>query len=136
MLLSLLPARCIIERIEQIGASFRSLTEAIDATTPAGRWLCTWSGAVRSLRGLGSASGRRPAAAARTQGRVGARRPKRREAQQTDMVTMATSGQKNAAAAARLFGVYSSTVSRLLAAHRVHQGPTEPKEDHDAASLC
>src|SRR5262245_43198518 len=53
--------RYIIERIEQIGASFRSLTEAIDATTPAGRWLCTWSGAVRSLRGLGSASGRRPA---------------------------------------------------------------------------
>jgi len=75
-------------------------------------------------------------AAARTQGRVGGRRPKRREAQQTDMVTMVTSGQKNAAAAARLFGVYSSTVSRLLAAHRVHQGPTEPKEDHDAASLC
>jgi len=31
----------MIERIEQIGASFRSLTEAIDTTTPAGRRLGT-----------------------------------------------------------------------------------------------
>jgi DNA invertase Pin-like site-specific DNA recombinase len=29
----------IIERIEQAGAGFRSLTEAIDTTTPAGRML-------------------------------------------------------------------------------------------------
>jgi DNA invertase Pin-like site-specific DNA recombinase len=43
---------CIIERIEQIGASFRRLTAALDFTTPAGRMFCTWPGVVRSLRGL------------------------------------------------------------------------------------
>ena len=126
----------IMERIEQVGAGFRSLTEAIDTTTPAGRMLMQMVGSFAEFeRAMIRERTQAGLAAARTQGRVGGRRPKLRAAQQTEIVTMVTSGRKTAAAA-RLFGVHPSTVSRLLAAYRAHQGPPGDKEDHDAPSLC
>lgn len=39
----------ILERIEQIGAGFRSLTEAIDTTSAAGRMMMHMIGALRNL---------------------------------------------------------------------------------------
>lgn len=52
--------------------------------------------------------------AARKQGRIGGRRPKLKEDQKKEIVDLVNSGKKNAAEAARLFGVHPSTVSRLL----------------------
>ena len=52
--------------------------------------------------------------AARKQGRIGGRRPKLKDHQQEEILTLVNSGQKTAADAARLFGVHPSTVSRLL----------------------
>ena len=56
--------------------------------------------------------------AARAEGRLGGRRPKLSPGQRTEIVRMVNSGEKTAAAAARLFGVHPATVGRLLARER------------------
>jgi len=53
--------------------------------------------------------------AAGEEGRVGGRRPKLSEQQQSEIRKMITKGDKTAAGAARLFKVHPATVSRLLA---------------------
>ena len=53
--------------------------------------------------------------AAREEGRIGGRRPKLTEQQQSEIQKMVTRGDKSAADAARLFKVHPATVSRLLA---------------------
>jgi len=53
---------------------------------------------------------------ARKQGKIGGRRPKLRPQQQAKIIQMISKGKKNAAEAARIFGVHPSTVCRLLAA--------------------
>jgi DNA invertase Pin-like site-specific DNA recombinase len=105
----------LMEKIAQVGAGFRSLTEAIDTTSAGGRMMMQIVGTFaeferamlreRTLNGL---------KAARQQGRVGGRRPKLKKHQQQEVVNLVTSGQKTAADAARLFNVHPSTVSRLL----------------------
>ena len=51
---------------------------------------------------------------ARSQGRIGGRRPKLKPHQQDEIIRSVQSGQKTAADAARLFNIHPSTVSRLL----------------------
>jgi DNA invertase Pin-like site-specific DNA recombinase len=53
--------------------------------------------------------------AAREEGRIGGRRPKLSEEQQSEIRKMISKGDKTAADAARLFKVHPATVSRLLA---------------------
>ena len=106
----------IMERIESAGAGFKSLTESIDTTKPAGRMMMQMVGSFaeferamireRTLIGL---------AHARSQGRVGGRRPKLTAKQQTHIIEMVNSGKKTAAEAARIFKVHPATISRLLA---------------------
>jgi len=55
---------------------------------------------------------------ARKEGRIGGRRSKLTQQQQTEIVSMVSSGQKSGAEAARLFRVRPSTVGRLIARHR------------------
>lgn len=112
---SLKDVLALMEQIERAGAGFRSLTEAIDTTSPAGRMMMQIVGAFaeferamlreRTVNGL---------AAARQQGRVGGRRPKLKTRQQQEIVRLVSSGQKTAADAARLFDVHPATVSRIL----------------------
>lgn len=112
----------LMEAIEGRGAGFRSLTEAIDTTTPAGRMMLQMLGAVaeferamvreRTMAGL---------AAARARGRIGGRRTKLTREQCAEVVEMVHSGRRSQADAARLFGVSPATVSRLVAASR-HPG--------------
>jgi DNA invertase Pin-like site-specific DNA recombinase len=52
--------------------------------------------------------------AARKEGRIGGRRPKLKPQQQQEIVKLVKRGKKTAADAARLFGVHSATMSRLL----------------------
>jgi DNA invertase Pin-like site-specific DNA recombinase len=106
----------IMERLGDSGAGFRSLTEAIDTTTPAGRMMMQMVGAFaeferamlreRTKAGLDSA---------RREGRIGGRRPKLTPQQQSEIRKMVSKGRKTAADAARLFKVHPATVSRLLA---------------------
>src|SRR6266699_1938034 len=106
----------IMERLGEGKAGFRSLTEAIDTTTPAGEMMMQMVGAFaeferamlreRTQAGLDSA---------RREGRIGGRRPKLSSEQQAEIVRMVSKGRKTAADAARLFKVHPATVSRLLA---------------------
>jgi DNA invertase Pin-like site-specific DNA recombinase len=110
----------LLERIEAAGAGFRSLTENIDTTTPAGRMMMQMLGAFaeferamvkeRTMAGL---------SAARAEGRIGGRRPKLTPQQRADIVEHVLSGRRTAAQMARLYGVSEPTVSRVLAAARV-----------------
>jgi DNA invertase Pin-like site-specific DNA recombinase len=124
----------LLEQVAQAGAGFRSLTEAVDTTTPAGRMLMQMVGSCaeferamireRTLAGL---------AAARARGRTSGRRPKLQPDQQQALVELVTTGQKTQADVARLFRIHPATVSRLLAAQRVPP-PLAPPVDTAAAS--
>jgi DNA invertase Pin-like site-specific DNA recombinase len=109
----------LMEQIADAGAGFRSVTEAIDTTTPAGRMLMQMVGSFAEFeRAMIRERTQAGLAAARACGRIGGRRPKLHASQQTEIVAMVTSGRKTQADAARLFNVHPATVSRLLATHR------------------
>nr|WP_254591586.1 recombinase family protein [Candidatus Hamiltonella defensa] len=111
-----------LEKIENTGADFRSMTENIDTSTSAGRMMMQIVGSFAEFeRAMLRERTRNGLAAARQDGRVGGRRPKLTPTQQKEIVSLVTSGQKTGADAARLFRVHPSTVVRLLARHRVTQ---------------
>ena len=110
----------IMEQLEEARAGFRSLTEAIDTTTPAGRMMMQMVGAFAEFeRAMLRERTKAGLDAAREEGRVGGRRPKLSAQQQSEIRRMVSSGEKTAAAAARLFKVHPATVSRLLDRSRV-----------------
>jgi len=106
----------IMERLGEAKVGFRSLTEAIDTTTPAGRMMMQMVGAFAEFeRAMLRERTKAGLEAAREEGRVGGRRPKLSPQQQTEIRKMVTRGDKTAADAARLFKIHPATVSRLLA---------------------
>lgn len=105
----------LMEKVTQAGAGFRSLTEAIDTTSPGGRMMMQIVGTFAEFeRAMLRERTRNGLDAARQQGRIGGRRPKLKTHQQQEIVQLVNSGQKTAADAARLFNVHPATVSRLL----------------------
>jgi DNA invertase Pin-like site-specific DNA recombinase len=105
----------LMEKVAQAGAGFRSLTEAIDTTSPGGRMMMQIVGTFAEFeRAMLRERTRNGLDAARQQGRIGGRRPKLKTHQQQEIVQLVNSGQKTAADAARLFNVHPATVSRLL----------------------
>ena len=105
----------IMEEVRQAKAGFRSLTEAIDTTTPAGRMMMQMVGSFAEFeREMLRERTKAGLDAARKEGRVGGRRPKLKPEQRREIVRLVTKGKKTAADAARLFGVHPATVSRLL----------------------
>ena len=106
----------IMERLADAGAGFRSLTEAIDTTTPAGRMMMQMVGAFAEFeRAMLRERTKAGLAAAREEGRIGGRPPKLSPQQQSEIRKMVAKGDKTAADAARLFKVHPATVSRLMA---------------------
>jgi DNA invertase Pin-like site-specific DNA recombinase len=106
----------IMERLRDSGAGFRSLTEAIDTTTAAGRMMMQMVGVFAEFeRAMLKERTKAGLDAAREEGRIGGRRPKLSERQQAEVRKMVAKGDKTAADAARLFKVHPATVSRLLA---------------------
>ena len=109
----------MLDRIEAAGAGFRSLTEAIDTTTPAGRMMMQMVGAFAEFeRAMIRERTSAGLAQARKEGRVGGRRPKLTPAQRADVVENVSSGRRTAAQMARLHNVSEATVSRILAKAR------------------
>lgn len=105
----------IMEHLGARGAGFRSLTEAIDTTTPAGRMMMQMVGAFAEFeRAMIRERTRAGLEEARLAGRVGGRRRKLLTHQEREIVEMVQSGRRTAAQCARLFGVHPSTVTRLL----------------------
>ena len=106
----------IMERIQEAKAGFRSLTEAIDTTTPAGRMMTQMVGSFAEFeRAMLRERTRAGLESARGESRVGGRRPKLLPQQQTEVLKMVRQGKKTAADAARLFNVHPATIGRLLA---------------------
>ncbi len=123
----------LMDRLEAAGAGFRSLTEAIDTTSAAGRMMMQVIGAFAQFeRDMVKERTRAGLAAAAAQGRKGGRRPKLSREQREAMVQMVESEARTAAEAARLFGVSAATVSRLIAAARLNEaggGQTSERGD-------
>ena len=107
----------IMERLAEAKAGFRSLTEAIDTTTLAGRVMMQMVGAFAEFeRAMLRERTKAGLDAARREGRVGGRRPKLSPQQQTEIRKMVARGDKTAADAARLFKIHPATVSRAAGA--------------------
>jgi DNA invertase Pin-like site-specific DNA recombinase len=115
----------IMERLGEVAAGFRSLTEAIDTTTPAGRMMMQMVGAFAEFeRAMLRERTKAGLDAAREEGRIGGRRPKLSAQQQSEILKMVTRGDKTAADAARLFKVHPATVSRLMARAATRNSPS------------
>lgn len=105
----------LMEKIQIAGSDFRSLTESIDTTSPAGRMMMQMVGSFAEFeRSMLRERTRNGLHAARKQGRIGGRRPKLRVDQKEEILQLITTGRKSAADAARLFNVHPSTICRLL----------------------
>lgn len=109
----------LLERIEAKGAGFKSLTEAIDTTTPAGRMMMQMVGAFaefeRSLIRERTLAGLKEAKA---NGRTGGRRKKLKPQQEKEIALMVLQDNRPAAQVARLFNVHPATVGRIVARHK------------------
>lgn len=118
----------ILEKVEAAGASFRSLTEAVDTSGPAGRMMMQMLGAFAEFeRAMVRERTRAGLNSAREQGRVGGRRPKFNNEQRAEIIDMLEAGRKPADVA-RLFRVHRATITRLTAAMKFEQA-----EDSDDA---
>jgi DNA invertase Pin-like site-specific DNA recombinase len=105
----------IMEHLAARGAGFRSLTESIDTTTPAGRMMMQMVGAFAEFeRAMIRERTKAGLEQARREGRVGGRKRKLLPPQEREIVEMVQSGRRTAAQCARLFDVHPSTVTRLL----------------------
>jgi DNA invertase Pin-like site-specific DNA recombinase len=110
----------IMERIANAGAGFRSLTEYVDTTTPAGRMMMQIVGTFAEFERAMIKERTSPGlAAARAKGRVGGRRKKLDAAERREIAESVISGRKSGAEMARLYGVSQPTVSRIVAVHRL-----------------
>jgi DNA invertase Pin-like site-specific DNA recombinase len=117
----------LMERIKEADAGFRSLTESIDTTTPAGRMMMQMVGSFAEFeRAMIRERTSAGLALARSEGRVGGRRRKLTERQRGEIAESVLSGRKSAAEMARLYKVSQPTVSRIVAESR--QAREEPIE--------
>ena len=109
----------ILERVDAIGAKFRSLTESIDTSGPAGRMLMQMLGSFAEFeRAMIRERTRAGLHEARARGRVPGRKPKVTAEQQKEIVEAVSSGRKTAAEVARLFKVHRGTISRIVSQAR------------------
>ena len=121
----------IIERIEAAEAGFRSVAEAVDTTTPAGRMLASMLGAMAEYeRAIIRERTREGVAEARRNGRTGGRPPSLTREQESAAVGMIQRRERTQAAVARLFDVDRSTISRAVAKarQRPHSAPDQPSD--------
>jgi DNA invertase Pin-like site-specific DNA recombinase len=110
----------IMQRIGDAGAGFRSITEAIDTTTPAGRMMMQMIGSFAEFeRAMIRERTSAGIAAARAEGRIGGRRKKLDAAKRREIAESVITGRKSGAEMARLYNISQPTVSRIVAQHRV-----------------
>ena len=109
----------IMERIAKAGAGFRSVTENIDTTTPAGRMMMQMVGAFAEFeRAMIRERTSAGLAAARAEGRIGGRRKKLDAGKRREIAESVIAGRKSGAEMARLYNISPPTVSRIVAQRR------------------
>ena len=108
----------ILEKIDAAAANFRSLTEAIDTSGPAGRMMMQMLGSFAEFeRAMVRERTRAGLKAAREQGRKGGRRSKLMPRQRAEILAMLADGRAGAEIA-RIFRVHRATISRIAAEAR------------------
>jgi DNA invertase Pin-like site-specific DNA recombinase len=108
----------ILEKIDTAGARFRSVTEAIDTSGPAGRMVMQMLGCFAEFeRAMVRERTRAGLKAGRERGRKGGRRPKLLAHQKAEILAMLAAGRAGAEVA-RLFRVHRATISRIAAEAR------------------
>jgi DNA invertase Pin-like site-specific DNA recombinase len=116
----------ILEKIDQAGASFRSLTETLDTSGPCGRLMMNMLGAFNQFeREIIKERTRLGLERARANGRIGGGRYKLSEAQQKEAIRAIRAGEKTQSQIAELFNVDRSTVSRMMKELRRQQQKKE-----------
>src|ERR1044072_6734967 len=124
----------ILEKTEAAGANFRSLTEAIDTSGPAGRMMMQMLGSFAEFeRAMVRGRTRAGRKAARVQGRRGGRRPKLTTHQKTEILAMLAAGRAGAEIA-RIFRVHRATISRVAAEARTVSLNIEKAAPHPLAA--
>ena len=114
-----LPLLVIMEQINTKGAGFKSITEAVDTTSPAGKMMMHMIGSFAEFeRYMIRERTRAGIEVAKKEGRIGGRPKKLNQDQQKDIIDNVMSDRKSAAQMARLYDVSEATISRLLARHR------------------
>ncbi len=109
----------LMEKIEAAGAGFRSLTEAIDTTTPAGRMMMQMVGSFAEFeRAMIRERTSAGLAQARLEGRLGGRRRKLDDKKRREIAESVVARRKSGAEMARLYDVSEPTVSRIVAEYR------------------
>ena len=109
----------IMEQIAQAGAGFRSVTENVDTTTPAGRMMMQMVGSFAEFeRAMIRERTSAGIAVARAESRTGGRRKKLDAAKRCEIAESVISGRKSGADMARLYNVSQPTVSRIASQHR------------------
>lgn len=109
----------LFDRLKGAGVGFCSLTEAIDTTTAAGTMFMQMCGAFAEYeRAMIRERTKAGLEAAHAAGRRGGRPSKLSAQQRVAIAEDIEAGRRTAAAAAKLFGVSQSTVSRLVAQRR------------------
>ena len=113
----------IMEKIDLAGAGFRSLTEAIDTTTPAGRMMMQMVGVFAEFeREMIRERTRSGLERARKKGRHPGRKPKLSNDQRMEIRSIVRSGKHTEAEAARLFCVHRSTIGRIMREEKADEG--------------
>ncbi len=112
-----------VEDLEQRGIGFRSLTEAIDTTTPGGRLVFQIFGALAEFeRGVIRERTRAGLDAARVRGKKGGRPAKLKEADLKAAKALLADPEINVSDVARRLGVSSATLYRHIPAPRATYG--------------
>jgi DNA invertase Pin-like site-specific DNA recombinase len=126
----------LLEKTEAAGANFRSLTEAIDTSGPAGRMMMQMLGSFAEFeRAMVRERTRAGLKAAREQGRKGGRRPILTAHQKTEILAMLAAGRAGAEVA-RIFRVHRATISRVAAEARAVSLKTEVAPDSVATAVA
>jgi DNA invertase Pin-like site-specific DNA recombinase len=114
----------ILERVDAAGGKFRSLTESIDTSGPAGRMMMQMLGCFAEFeREMIRERTRAGLREARSQGRLPGRKPKITEDQRREILEAVSSGRKTAAEMARLFQIHRATISRFISGARAREKP-------------
>jgi DNA invertase Pin-like site-specific DNA recombinase len=117
----------IMEKVSDAGAGFRSITEAVDTTSSAGRHANANAGELRRVRAVdGRERTRAGLAAARDRGARLGRPAKLSAHQQQEVIKAVRDGSKTAADAARLFGLHRSNITRLLERSEMNADRNQP----------
>jgi DNA invertase Pin-like site-specific DNA recombinase len=117
----------IMEQVSDAGAGFRSITEAVDTTTSAGRMVMQMLGSFAEFeRSMVRERTRAGLAAARDRGARLGRPAKLSAHQQQEVIKAVRDGSKTAADAARLFGLHRSNITRLLERSEMNADRNQP----------